>query len=126
MRAEVVLPWPPTVNSIWRRGQGRTYRRPSYMAWREAAEAALYGLAAEEPYAGRVSVECRLYAPSRRVYDVDNRAKAICDILEGTLLVNDSQIDRLVMRRGHHHKPAGAVWVLVEAMDAGVCPRLPS
>ena len=127
MRAEFILPWPPTVNSIWRKGNGRTYRRPSYMAWRASAAEAIGSLSmVEEPYEGKVSIECRLYAPNQRSYDVDNRAKAILDILEGTLIANDSQVDRLVMLRGHIHKPYGAAWVSITPFDAGLVPRLPS
>ena len=127
MRAEFILPFPISVNSIWKQTLGgKTYRTARYMAWREKAREELYGLCVEEPYAGRVRVEMRLYGPSRRKYDIDNMAKAVMDVLEGTLLVNDEQMDLQVMKRGHLHKPEGCVWVLITpAEDYEPCPELP-
>ena len=49
------------------------------------------------------------------------------DVLEGTLLVNDEQMDLQVMKRGHLHKPAGCVWVLITPAEGyEPCPELPS
>jgi len=33
------LPVPPTLNTIWRRGSGRTYASPTYLAWQKQADA---------------------------------------------------------------------------------------
>ena len=126
MRAEFILPFPISVNDIWGRAGRRTYRKKRYMAWREKALVELSGLTAEEPYAGRVRVEMRLYGPNKRPYDIDNMAKAVMDVLEGSLLVNDEQMDRQIMRRGHLHGPAGCVWVIITpAEEYEPCPRLP-
>ena len=127
MRAEFILPFPISVNEIWGHSGNKTYLSKRYRAWREKALQELSGLCMEEPYAGRVRVEMRLYGPNRRIYDIDNMAKAVMDVLEGTLLVNDEQMDLQVMKRGHLHKPAGCVWVLITpAEDYEPCPELPS
>jgi len=80
-----------------------------------------------EPYAGPVSVELRLYGPTRRSYDLDNRAKVLCDLLERLgVIENDDQVARLVMLKGEVVKPAGGCVVVVEALgEGGVCPIWP-
>ena len=127
MRVEFMVPFPPSVNRIWRHGSGRTYRSPRYMEWREKAVEAASGLQVGEPYAGPVSVELRLYGPTRRSYDLDNRAKVLCDLLERLgVIENDDQVARLVMLKGEVVKPAGGCVVVVEAVgEGGVCPTWP-
>lgn len=127
MRVEFIVPFPPSVNRIWRHAKGRTYRNPRYMQWIERAVEASSGVQGGEPYDGPVSVELRLYGPSRRSYDLDNRAKVLCDLLERIgVIANDDQVARLVMLKGEVVKPAGGCVVLVEALPRwGVCPRWP-
>jgi len=121
MRFDVVLPWVPSTNSIWRSvpvpgGRSRTIKSRAYREWRERASEALSRVWRVAPYVGTVSVELRLYGPSRRSYDLDNRVKGVLDVLQGLVIEDDAQVDRIVVRRGKVVK-AGAVWVIVEAMD---------
>jgi len=121
MRFDIVLPWVPSTNSIWRSvpvpgGRSRTIKSRAYREWRDRAAEALSLAWRAEPYAGPVSVELRLYGPSRRSYDIDNRVKGVLDVLQGHVLHDDSQVDRIVVRRGERVQ-TGAVWVTVEAME---------
>ena len=126
MRVEFVVPFPPSVNRIWRHSKGVTYRSPKYMAWRQRAADATQGLWRGDPYLGRVSVEVRLYGPSRRRWDIDNRAKVVLDLIQHLEIVaDDEQVDRLVLLRGPV-TPGGGCHVIVEAMEPGRCPALPA
>ena len=119
MRFEVFLPWPPTVNRIWRRAGNRMHRSVAYDAWREAAAEALRWACPPRAIPGSVSVELRLYGPSRRSYDIDNRAKAVLDLLEAEGVVeDDAQVDRLVLHRGKVLPPNGCVHLILDRMDA--------
>ncbi len=61
-----------------------------------------------------VAVTLRLYGRSRRSYDVDNYFKAVGDLLQGSVLVDDCQIQRLEVQRGEIVK-GGAAWITVES-----------
>jgi Holliday junction resolvase RusA-like endonuclease len=108
MGFEIILPWPPSANRLWRATMrvpknSKTGKRVPSQCLSEAAKAfyedvkgALY-LQMRAPFpqvAGRVAVELRLSAPDGRLYDTDNRVKAAFDALQKlALLANDSQID---------------------------------
>ena len=126
MRVELILPWPPSVNRVWRMGKGRMYVNPKTLEWRERATEAVSGRSVAFGWSGDVSATMRFYAPSRRRYDIDNRAKSVGDWLQQAgVIEDDSQIRRLVLERGHVDKGRGAVWLILEAMDTDVCPGLP-
>jgi len=70
---------------------------------------------------GSVSIELRLYGPSRRSYDIDNRAKAVLDLLQSEEVIEDDrQVDRLVLLRGVVYPPDGLCWLTLDRMDSGV------
>lgn len=105
MQARFRLPMPPSVNACYRAVNGRTILSKGYRAWREkateAAQAVSYDRAGDRP----VSVFIRLYADSRRRYDIDNRTKPVLDLLELLeVFDDDSQVERLHVRK---HQPLG-------------------
>lgn len=69
-----LLPWPPSVNTKQR------YPTREYLEWIDDAGAAMI---AQDvcTIVGQVEIEVELGAPSRRKWDLDNRAKAILDLL---------------------------------------------
>ena len=102
---ELTLPWPPSVNTIWRHiaigGKPRTIiskrGREYYDA--VAAEVAVHGLA---PYGfgDRLAVEVYAFPPYGRHRDLDNILKATLDSLtKSSVWPDDSQIDRLMVVR---------------------------
>ena len=121
MRFETLLPWPPTVNGIWRRSGARIHKSPKYEEWRQAASVALRRASPPKMIPGSVSIELRLYGPSRRSYDIDNRAKAVLDLLQSEEVIEDDrQVDRLVLLRGVVYPPDGLCWLTLDRMDSGV------
>ena len=113
------LPWPPSVNTLWRNVViGRAPRTLLSEKGREyfvEAACAVYAQREGRHIAGRAFIEITLMPPDRRVSDIDNRCKAILDsCTKGGLWADDSQVDVLVVERGEITK-GGAV--LVRAVE---------
>ena len=109
----VQLPYPPSVNRIWRQGQGQI--RLSRHARRYRREACPMVMA-EMLVGGHRTLTCRvyvrldLYPPDRARRDVDNTTKAVLDVLQHAGAVgDDSQVDVLLVVRREIESPDGRV-----------------
>lgn len=92
------LPYPPTVNSYWRRVGAKTLIS---RAGREYRKAVASRIRVVEPYTERLSVHVRAYMPDRRRRDLDNLPKAVLDsLVHAGAFADDEQIDRLTIERG--------------------------
>ncbi len=92
---ELELPYPPSVNTLYRRVGPRTLISRQGRAYRNQVCSLLAGLGLKA-LEGPLKMEVELYPPDRRRRDVDNAMKALMDSLEhGGLYVNDSQIKDL-------------------------------
>ena len=121
----LVLPFPPSANTYYRSirmGQscrvliskrGREYKQEVVDLIASMAEQDTF------PISSRVGMSVMLPAPNRRRYDLDNRAKALCDAIEdaGIFAIGDEQIDALTLRRGEIIKGGRAVVHLYELPD---------
>lgn len=101
------LPWPPSVNRIWRSPRkgplaGRVLLAADGREYRKAVRAlALHQLGRETQLESRLAVVIRLTPPDRRRRDADNCAKAILDsLMHAGIYRDDSQIDDLHIIRG--------------------------
>ena len=108
------VPWPPSVNAMWRSVNGRVILSARGRQYRTDGLAALMTQCRNiRPMEGPLSVTLILYPPDRRRRDVDNYAKGILDLLtHAEVYGDDSQIDRLLIERGDV-RPGGHVSVLV-------------
>lgn len=99
---DVTLPYPPSVNAIWRNlvinGRSRTVMSKAGREYRAKAHAAIAEAGIEKPLQQPVRVELQVYRP-RRIGDLDNTAKAVLDALKGRIFVDDSQVVELHMHR---------------------------
>ena len=69
----------------------------------------------KQSLSGRISVTIYLHAPTRRKYDLDNRVKAIQDVLTTSgVYLDDEQIDQLLVYRCEIIKGGRAVVVIKE------------
>ena len=82
------LPMPPSVNALWKTGNARMYRSAKYLAWMAECE----GMLADKerprinyPFA----IDIAIGRPSKRRMDIDNRVKAVMDILEREEIITD-------------------------------------
>lgn len=89
MRLCYQLPYPPTINTYWRRRGARYFICAKGIEFREAVKT----VAPDVPVSGKVYVDIELTPPDRRIRDADNCVKCVFDGLQhGGVLANDSQI----------------------------------
>jgi len=124
----LVLPFPPSGNTYYRSiRMGQSCRVLISKRGREYKQGVVDLIASMTeqdtfPISSRVGMSVMLHAPNRRRYDLDNRAKALCDALEGAgvFAIGDEQIDALTLRRGEIIKGGRAVVHLYELPDRSV------
>ena len=76
----VLLPWPPSTNSLWRAFKGRNVMSARYRAWITEATRAIGEQ--QTPYiSGPVKVALEFSPPTKRSFDLDNYCKAVLDML---------------------------------------------
>jgi crossover junction endodeoxyribonuclease RusA len=110
---EIELPFPPSVNHLWRRVGNRTIVSRGGRAFCRAVHAALIAQGVR-PMIGRLVVTIDVCPPDNRRRDLDNVMKALLDALQhGGAYHDDGQIDELHIRRGVC-VPGGRVHVRIE------------
>ena len=104
---EFALPYPPSVNHIWRRKGAQYFISAEGKRYYAAVKAAL--LAAQAPLlSGLLDATFSIHPPDLRRRDVDNLSKALLDSLKkGGLLGDDSQIKRLCYEFNDHQPVKG-------------------
>jgi len=117
---ELVLPWPPSVNSMWRNivvgGQPRTLLCQEGREYRKTVQRVIRRLAITEGFAGRVSVCIHACPPDHRRRDLDNVLKGALDALtHAGVWADDSLVDSLLITRGQV-KDAGLLYITIEAL----------
>jgi Holliday junction resolvase RusA-like endonuclease len=88
------LPFPPSANSIWRRGKHSTYISKSYDAWKKAAGDAflMQKRGCGTPIAGNFTYHITLNEKRRKVArDGDNRTKVVLDFVQAMGLIVDDK-----------------------------------
>jgi Holliday junction resolvase RusA-like endonuclease len=96
---ELELPYPPSVNHLWRRFRNRTVLSREGRDYRRDVRLAL-AAGRVTPLLGPLAVSIDVNPPDRRRRDLDNLHKALLDALgRGGAYFDDSQIDRLTITR---------------------------
>ena len=117
----MILPWPPTVNTMWRSPRtgplagrtllsedGRKYRR-------EVQRLAVVQRWPTHDARQRLRVRIVAHMPDRRRRDLDNLLKAALDSLtHAGVMADDSQIDALSIERADETVVGGCLQVLIE------------
>lgn len=120
------MPWPPSVNRIWRAFGGRIILSMQARAYAKAAAAAL-PKGRVEPMTGRLLVWLTMHPPAKlargkQAWDIANREKCLCDVLtKQRVWLDDSQIDAMVILRGEP-SPNGHVEVTIHTIKPGATP----
>lgn len=92
------LPFPPSVNALYRAVGGRSILSAGYRAWKTEAGTELM-IQRPKKHAGPVSVEVALCPPDKRRRDIDNAGfKAVLDLLVTHQIIeaDDSTIVRSI------------------------------
>lgn len=119
---DVVIPWSPSTNRLWRRGAGRgMYKTAKARGYGESVALVLHEQGqARIRYAGRVGVRMELFRPTRAVVDTDNRVKAVLDALqECEMLLDDEQVDYLEVTKRQAVRRGGAICLKVYEWSEG-------
>jgi Holliday junction resolvase RusA-like endonuclease len=88
------LPFPPSANSIWRRGKHSTYISKQYAAWKKAAGDAflMQKRGCGTPIDGHFTYHITLNEKRRKVArDGDNRTKVVLDFVQAMGLIVDDK-----------------------------------
>lgn len=90
MTIRIVLPFPPSVNRLWRTTKGGgVYRSPKYAEWRRLAMWQIAGQAKGKRISGPYKLTILAVRPDKRKRDLGNLEKAISDILVSQNIVED-------------------------------------
>jgi len=97
-RIEIVLPLPPSVNSLWRTGpNGRVYVAPRYKVWKTSAAWEIAAQARGQKIKGEYRMILRAVPPDARKRDLDNLLKAASDVLQAAgVIENDHYCRELI------------------------------
>ena len=82
------IPIPPSVNALWRISGRRMYRTKKYTDWIQQCKIELAEHrkpAIDYPF----NIEIIIGRPSKRRMDIDNRAKAVMDVLQHLDIITD-------------------------------------
>jgi len=97
-----VLPYPPSVNRLWRASKGGgVYRSPKYAEWRTRAMWQVSAQAKRQKIDGPYKITVLAVKPDKRQRDLDNILKAISDAL----------VSAGVLESDHHCQWIEARWV---------------
>lgn len=127
----LTMPWPPSVNRIWRapKNLGRVVLSKAARAYKLRAARALPTGRVPAPLAGRLLVWLTMHPPLKldkdgQAWDIANREKILCDVLTTQRVwLDDSQIDGLIILRGEAFG-AGKVEVTIHTIQPGGLPLL--
>ena len=119
----LILPYPPSVNHIWRKAGSRTILDPKAAAFRHTVCVLVNALRKRhfipsEPAEGKVAVMVEYNQPDRRRRDLDNGNKALLDSLTyAGIWKDDSQVVLMLTYFGTPRRH-GECRVLVQPLEA--------
>lgn len=118
MTYTIHLPFPPSVNTYWRRnrfGSGM-YVSQRGQDYQQAVEAVVLDNWSEHfPLTGRLDVIIDLHPKTRRKFDIDNYAKATIDaLMYARMFADDEQIDNLHLQRCEITEKGSAIVYVTE------------
>ena len=96
---KIFLPWPPSANKIWRnlRGSRGLYLAKEYKRFVDESKIWLWKQGSPRVLGDEnLEVVIKIYSPTKRGYDVDNRIKATLDALTKVGFWRDDKIARKV------------------------------
>lgn len=100
MLLKLILPFPPSVNRLWRASKGGgVYRSEKYTDWRKHALWALVGQCKGKKIDGPYTMVLEAVRPDKRRRDLGNLEKAVSDILqEAKLIDGDHLCEEMTLR----------------------------
>lgn len=103
---KLILPFPPSLNSLYRHSGHITYMSKKGKAYKQEVLEIVADMHPDHVIMeGRLEVAIDVYPPDRRKRDLDNCLKIVLDSLEKLVYTNDNQIDNIRLRRQAVTKP---------------------
>ena len=97
----LVLPWPPTVNTYYRNVNGKTLISEKGRQYRAAVADQVLIQRGAKQFAGRLAVAIVAHVPDQRRRDLDNLLKSTLDAMtHAGVWLDDEQIDDVRITRG--------------------------
>lgn len=110
----LTLPYPPSVNKLWRSVRGRSIKSADYRSWEKACEAH------HQPTGGSIQGEYRLLLeaqrPDKRRRDLGNLEKASSDMLVHLGVIRDDCDAEEITLRWVKEDMGGMIRLTVEAI----------
>ncbi|EMC4229590.1 RusA family crossover junction endodeoxyribonuclease [Cronobacter sakazakii] len=98
---EFCLPFPPSVNTYWRRRGMQYFIAPKGREYRRAVIEIIRQQGLDNKSKARMKIKIIADVPDRRRRDLDNLLKAVCDSLEHAgFVLDDNQFDEIHLKRG--------------------------
>lgn len=115
----IELPYPPSVNTYWRRVGAKTIISKKGRQYREAVGGIVKAAGANVKLTEKLSVKIDMYPPDARRRDIDNILKALLDGLDNAdVYCDDSQIHHLEVWKRDPIRPNGLVYVEIEELPS--------
>lgn len=113
----ISLPWPPSINRLYRAVGGRSILSEAYRTWKRQAGLQMLAQGPRQRHEGPVSLTVELCAPDKRRRDLDNVGfKAVVDLLVEHKIIeaDDSRIVREIRARWVNDGPPCTVFITHE------------
>lgn len=92
---EITLPYPPSVNRLWRAKKGGgVYRSAEYVNWKKATAWEIAAQVKTRSIQGKFKILIEAVAPDKRRRDIDNILKAVMDALVAARVIEDDYLCR--------------------------------
>lgn len=115
---EITLPFPPSVNRLWRAKKGGgVYRSAEYVNWAKAAAWEIASQVKAKSIQGPYKLTMEAVAPDKRRRDLDNLFKAVSDSLVAAQVVESDHLCREIHARWVDTGPP--IKIIIEGMSGG-------
>lgn len=112
----VNLPWPPSVNRLWRYKGKQVYRDPKYVAWIREAGWVIKSQKLKK-ISGPFRAEIVLTPPDKRKRDLDNIIKATLDLFQTMEIIENDQLCHHLIVRYDFAATSGSCCVTLSSMS---------